>query len=122
MEKKKKYEVTIKEACGTCESSLFKKMAQKGDITSVKVQDMLGKVVNITGYAVCHIVTDEKEFDMGYYATNEGIISTGSEVFRDSVEDYMGDVDLFKIVSLKTKKGTTYKVSPILTDNEDMLD
>ena len=63
-----------------------------------------------------------EEFDMGYYATNEGIISTGSEVFRDSVEDYMGDVDLFKIVSLKTKKGTTYKVSPILTDNEDMLD
>lgn len=122
MEKKKKYEVIIKEACGSCDSNLFKKMAQKGDITSVKVQDMIGKVVNITGYALCHIVTDDKEFDMGYYATDEGIISTGSEVFKESVEDYMGDVELFKIVSLKTKKGTTYKVSPILSDNEDMLD
>lgn len=122
METKKKNEVTIKEAKGSCDSNLFKKMVQKGDITSVKVQDMIGKVVNITGYAVCHIVTAEKEFDMGYYATDEGIISTGSKVFKESVEDYMGDVDLFKIVSLKTKKGTTYKVSPILTNNEDMLD
>lgn len=122
MEKKKKYEVTIKEVNGSCDSNLFKKMAQKGDITSVKVQDMIGKVVNITGYAVCHIVTDEKEFDMGYYATDEGIISTGSEVFKESVEDYVGDVNLFKIVSLKTKKGTTYKVSPILIDNENILD
>ena len=119
---KKKYEVTIKEANGSCDSNLFKKMAQKGDITSVKVQDMLGKVVNITGFAICHITTADKEFDMGYYATNEGIISTGSEVFRDSVEDYLGDVELFKIVSLKTKKGTTYKVSPILTDDNEMLD
>lgn len=119
---KKKYEVTIKEAYGSCDSNLFKKMAQKGDITSVKVQDMVGKVVNITGYAICHITTSEKEFDMGYYATDDGIISTGSEVFADSVSDYMGDVELFKIVSLKTKKGTTYKVSPILTEDNDMLD
>lgn len=122
MEKKKKYEVTIKEANGSCSSNLFKKMAQKGDITSVKVQDMIGKVINITGYAICHISTDEKDFDMGYYATDEGIISTGSEVFKESVENYIGDVELFKIVSLKTKKGTTYKVSPILIDNENTLD
>lgn len=113
----RKYEVTIKKATGSCDTSIFKKMAQKGDLTSTKVTDMLGKVVNITGYAICHIATADKEFDMGYYATNEGLISTGSEVFRDSVEDYIGEVDLFKIVSLKTKKGTTYKVSPVLVSN-----
>ena len=119
---KKKYEVTIKEAYGSCDSNLFKKMAQKGDITSVKVQEMLGKVVNITGYAICHITTEDKEFDMGYFATNDGIISTGSEVFADSVSDYIGEVELFKIVSLKTKKGTTYKVSPILTEDSELVD
>ena len=119
---KKKYEVTIKEAHGSCNSNLFKKMAQKGDITSVKVQEMLGKVVNITGYAICHITTEDKEFDMGYFATNDGIISTGSEVFADSVSDYFGDVELFKIVSLKTKKGSTYKVSPILSDDSELVD
>ena len=119
---RKKYEVTIKEAYGSCDSNLFKKMAQKGDITSVKVQDMLGKVVNITGYAICHINTEDKEFDMGYFATNDGIISTGSEVFADSVSDYIGEVESFKIVSLKTKKGTTYKVSPILTEDSELLD
>ena len=117
-----KYEVTIKEAMGSCNSNLFKKMAQKGDITSVKVQDMVGRIVNITGYAICHITTEEKEFDMGYYATNDGIISTGSEVFADSVSDYIGEVESFKIVSLKTKKGTTYKVSPILEDDSEELE
>ena len=51
---------------------------------------------------------------MNYYSTDEGLISSGSAIFRDSVKDYYGDVDLFKIVSIKTKKGTTYKVTPIL--------
>lgn len=115
---KKKYEVTVKTAEGSCNTSLFKKMASKGDITATKIQEVVGKVVKITGYALCHIVTDEKEFDMGYYATDYGILSTGSEVFADSVFDYIGEVDLFKIVSIKTKKGTTYKVSPILVDEE----
>ena len=33
----RKYNVTIKEAKGTCDSELFRKMATKGDITAIKV-------------------------------------------------------------------------------------
>lgn len=117
---KRKYEVTIETAVGSCNTNLFKKMASKGDITAEKIENVIGEVVEITGYALCKIKTDEKEFQLGYYATNQGIISTGSQVFLDSVESYFGDEDvaLFKIVKIKTKKGSTYKVSPILMDKD----
>lgn len=119
-EKQKKYIVEIETAVGSCNTNLFKKMASKGDITAEKIENVIGKVVEITGYAMCKITTDDKEFQIGYYATNEGIISTGSQVFLESVEDYFGDEDvsLFKIVKIKTKKGSTYKVSPILADKD----
>ena len=115
----KKYEVEIKKAEGSCDTELFKKMAKKGDIQATKVVDMIGKVVKITGYAICKIVTEDKEFEMSYYATTEGIISSGSEFFRESVEDYFGECELMKINEIKTKKGKTYKVSPILTQGTD---
>lgn len=119
-EKQKKYIVEIETAVGSCNTNLFKKMASKGDITAEKIENVIGQVVEITGYAMCKITTDDKEFQIGYYATNQGIISTGSQVFLESVEDYFGDEDvtLFKIVKIKTKKGSTYKVSPILADKD----
>lgn len=112
----KKYEVEILEKKGSCDSATFEKMAKNGDISSEKVTENAGRVIKLTGYALCHITAGDKEFDMGYYATTEGILSTGSEVFKKSVEEYYGDVDTFKIVSVKTKKGTTYKVTPILEE------
>lgn len=119
-EKQKKYVVEIETAVGSCNTNLFKKMASKGDITAEKIENVIGQVVEITGYAMCKITTDDKEFQIGYYATDQGIISTGSQVFLESVEDYFGDDDvtLFKIVKIKTKKGSTYKVSPILADKD----
>ena len=114
----KKYEVKVLEKEGSCDSALFDKMAKNGDITSEKITEWIGKVVTITGYALCHITTEEKEFDMGYYATKDGMISTGSYIFMDSVKDYIDEVKTFRIVKVKTKKGTTYKVSPILVDDE----
>ena len=113
----KKYEVAVKSTYGSCESELFKKMAKKGDITADRIQECLGRVFDITGYAVCHIVTDEKEFDIMYYATDNGFISSGSEVLFNSIEDYIGDVSKFKIKEVKTKKGKTYKAVPVLVDN-----
>ena len=110
------YEVTVKKKVGTCDTPLFEKMAKKGDITSVRVKDSVGAVVRITGYADCHIKTNEKEFDITYYATDSGMLSSGSDVFHDSVVDYMGEVDSFAIAEIKTRKGTTYKAVPILTD------
>lgn len=113
---KANYKVEVLEKKGSCDSATFEKMAQNGDINSEKVTENVGRVVEITGYAFCHITAGEKEFDMNYYATREGILSTGSEVFKNSVIEYYDDTKVFKITSVKTKKGTTYKVTPILSE------
>lgn len=115
----KNYNVEIKESVGSCKSTIFEKMAQNGDIQSTKVSECIGEVITLTGYALCHITTSDKEFDMNYYATTNGFISSGSEVFKDSIEEYYGEVDTFKIMSVKTKKGTTYKVTPVLLNNAE---
>ena len=114
----KKYEVTIKEVKGTCDSSLFKKMVQNGDITAERINDVVGNIVKIDGYADCHIVAGDKEFDITYFATSDGLISSGSEVFKKSVLNYMDENVMCKIVKIKTGKGVTYKVSPILVNDD----
>ena len=114
----KAYEVKINEKVGACDWAIFEKMAKNGDLTSEKVADCVGKVVKITGYALCNITAGDKNFDMNYYSTDEGLLSSGSTIFRDSVKEYYGDIDLFKIVSIKTNKGTTFKVTPILNQEE----
>ena len=117
---KKKYEVRIINSEGTCKNTLFEKMASKGDITvSGGVKDFINVVVNVKGYANCHITTTEKEFDVLYLDTDMGYISTGSKVFNDSFSDYYADgVTEFRIVSIKCKKGTTYKAVPIFDSME----
>lgn len=117
--KERNYNVTITEKYGSCENSLFQKMAEKGDITAERIGDCLGRVIEITGYALCSIKTDDKEFEIGYYATKEGLISSGSSIFYESVTDYIGEVSKFKIVEIKTKKGKTYKAVPILEDETE---
>ena len=113
-----KYEVKIIEAKGSCDSDLFKKMAIKGDITSDRVKNVVDKVFVITGYAKCNIITADKNFDVIYYATNTGFISSGSEVLFNSIIDYMDDTDTFRIKEVKTKKGTTYKGVPIFSSEK----
>ena len=71
--------------------------------------------VKITGYAKCNIVTDEKNFDIYYFDTEEhGLISSGSEIFAESVTDYYGEVENVRLTEVKTKKGKTYKAVPVL--------
>lgn len=113
---KANYEVKVLEKKGACDSETFEKIVKNGDIQAEKVTDNIGKVVKITGYALCHITAGEKEFDMNYYSTDEGFLSTGSVVFKNSVIEYFGEVSTFKIVSIKTSKGTTFKVTPILVE------
>ena len=115
---KANYEVKINEKKGACDSQTFEKMAKNGDLQSEKVSENVGKVIRTTGYALCEITAGDKEFEMNYYSTDEGLLSSGSTIFRDSVKEYIDDIDLFKIVSIKTKKGTTYKVTPILNQEE----
>lgn len=115
----RKYEVTVIEKKGTCDNTLFEKMAKKGDLTAIKLSEILNVEVKITGYAKCHIVTDEKEFDMNYFDTEEyGLISSGSEIFAESVTDYYGEVESVRLVEVKTKKGKTYKAVPVLNTNK----
>lgn len=110
----KKYSVEIIEVYGSMDSEIFKKMAERGDITSIKVENMIGETVSITGYAKCHIETETKNFDLVYYSTDAGIISSGSEILFESVKTYIDEVKKVNIVKVQTKKGQTYKVSPVL--------
>ena len=115
----KKYEVTVNEKKGTCDNALFEKMAKKGDITSIKLSEVLGMVVKIIGYAKCNIVTDDKNFDIYYFDTEEyGLISSGSEIFAESVRDYYGEVENVRLTEVKTRKGKTYKAVPVLGNNK----
>lgn len=118
----KKYEVTINEKVGTCDNSLFEKMAKKGDVNAEKVLNFIGKIITLKGYAGCTIETDEKTFNNYFYDTLEyGFISSGSQYFFESVKDYFGEVKRFRICEIKTKQGKTYKVQPIIeeTNNEE---
>lgn len=113
------YEVKILSKVGSMDNTLFEKMAKKGDITAIKVTDILGKVVTIKGYAECEITTEDKNFAMNYFDTEEyGIISSGSEIFKESVLDYYTEVEHVRITAIKTKKGSTYKAVPELKNNE----
>ena len=115
----RKYEVEVKSKVGTLENKIFEKMAKKGDITATKIVDIMGQEVTITGYAECEIETQDKKFSILYVNTVEfGIVSAGSEIFKESVEDYYGEVERFRIKSIKTKKGNTYKAVPILSYGE----
>ena len=115
----KKYEVTVLEKKGTCDNALFEKMAKKGDLTATKVSNLIGAEVKITGYAKCNIVTDDKNFNINYFDTEEyGLVSSGSEIFTESVVDYFGEVESVRLVEVKTKKGKTYKAVPILGNSK----
>ena len=113
-----KYEVEIKKAVGTCDSDLFKKMAKRGDLQATKVSSLIDSEITIKGYAGANVKTDEKEFVLFYFDTNEyGLISTGSEIFAESLIEYYDDTKKFRIAEIKTKKGKTYKAIPQLVKN-----
>ena len=113
----KKYEVTINEKQGTCNNSLFEKMAKKGDVNAEKLINFVNKTITLKGYSAVTIETDEKTFNNMFYDTEEyGFISSGSQYFYDSVKDYFDEVKKFRICEIKTKQGKTYKVQPILEE------
>jgi hypothetical protein len=112
----RKFNVTINSVEGTCNTSLFKKMCERGDLNALRVKDHVGDIIKISGTASVTIETDDNTFDINYYATDKGVYSTGSTIFSDSVDDYIGECDTFRIIDIKTKKGITYKASPIFDD------
>lgn len=113
------FKVTIHSTTGACDTGLFKKMCERGDLNSVRVKDAVGDIIKVTGLADVTIECNgEEPFDIHYYATDNGIYSSGSELFYESVSDYIDECNTFKIISIKTKRGTAFKASPILGDTE----
>lgn len=115
--KTEKYVVTINKVSGTLDNDLFKKMASKGDITSISAAEAVEQVITVTGTANATIETDEKTFEMSYFNTEEyGIIHCGGgTLFDETLSDYMADgVSKFRVNSVKCKKGTGYKAVPVL--------
>lgn len=101
----KKYEVTVLEKKGTCDNALFEKMAKKGDLTAIKLSEIVGVEVKIIGYAKCNIVTDDKNFNINYFDTDVyGLVSSGSEIFTESVVDYFRRSRKRKTSRSKNKK------------------
>ena len=121
---KKTYNVEILEAQGTCDSDMFRLMAQEGDLNATKIKELLGNQVEITGYAVVHITTDEKDFEVMYIDTAEyDLVSAGSEIFRDSVKKYYEKgIRKFALKEIATKKGKTYKATPVLKETTETSD
>lgn len=115
----KKYQVTIESAKGTCDKASFRKLAENGDVQAEPISKQIGRILNITGYAKCHIEAGEKSFDTYYYASDDGYYSSGSEYFKDSVETYFDDTNTFVIKQVETKKGHTFKATPIFEDGQN---
>ena len=115
-ENNKNFEITLINAEGTCDTTLFKKMISKADVTSTPITELVGKTFTPTGSANVHIKTDEKEFDRLLIDTREyGIIHTSSSVFEDGFSDYRGECDKMRVVGVKAKLGTCYKCVPVIT-------
>ena len=112
----KNFEITLINAEGTCDTSLFKKMISKADVTSTPITELVGKTFTPTGSANVHIKTTDKEFDRLLIDTKEfGIIHTSSSVFEDGFTDYRGECNSMRIVGVKAKLGTCYKCVPVIT-------
>ena len=115
-ENNKNFEITLINAEGTCDTTLFKKMINKADVTSTPITQLVGNVFTPTGSANVHVKTTEKEFDRLLIDTKEyGIIHTSSAVFADGFSDYRGECDTMRIVGVKAKLGTCYKCVPVIT-------
>ena len=115
-ENNKNFEITLINAEGTCDTSLFKKMINKADVTSTPINKLVGNTFTPTGSANVHIKTTEKEFDRLLIDTKEyGIIHTSSSVFEDGFSDYRGECDSMRIVGVKAKLGTCYKCVPVIS-------
>lgn len=111
------FKVTIKNATGICDTELFRKVCEHGDLNALRVKDCVGDIIHVNGTCDVTIQHDDEIFDITYYACDEGVYSTGSGVFNESVTNYIDDINTFRITSIKTKKGVSYKASPVFVES-----
>lgn len=110
------FKVTINNATGVCNTDLFRKVCERGDLNAMRVKDRIGDIIHVNGTCDTTIQNNDEIFDITYYACDEGVYSTGSTVFNESVTSYIDDINIFRITSIKTKKGTSFKASPVFSE------
>ena len=111
------FKVTIKNATGICDTELFRIVCERGDLNALRIKDHIGDIIHVNGMCVTTIQNNDEVFDITYYACDEGVYSTGSTVFNESVTDYIDDINTFRITSIKTKRGMSFKASPVFTES-----
>ena len=111
------FKVNIKATTGICDTELFRKVCEHGDLNALRVKEHIGDIIHINGTCDVTIQNNDEVFDITYYACDEGVYSTGSKIFKDSVTDYLGDINVFRITSISTRKGTSFKASPVFSES-----
>lgn len=111
------FKVTINNATGICDTDLFRKVCERGDLNALRIKDHIGDIIHVNGTCDTTIQNNDEVFDITYYACDEGVYSTGSEIFKDSVTDYLGDINVFRITSISTRKGKSFKASPVFSES-----
>lgn len=111
------FRVTIKATTGICDTELFKKVCEHGDLNALRVKDHVGDIIHINGTCDVTIQNNDNTFDVTYYACDEGVYSTGSEIFKESVTDYLDDINVFRITSITTRKGSSFKAIPVFSES-----
>ena len=111
------FKVTIKNATGICDTELFRKVCERGDLNALRIKDHIGDIIHVNGTCDTTIQNNNEVFDITYYACDEGVYSTGSTVFNESVTDYIEDINTFRITSIKTKRGISFKASPVFSES-----
>ena len=115
------FKVTINNATGICNTDLFKKVCERGDLNALRIKDHVGDIIHVNGTCDTTIQNNDEVFDITYYACDEGVYSTGSTVFNDSVTDYIDDINTFRITSIKTKRGISFKASPVFSESVETV-
>lgn len=118
-------ELKIEETKGVCGNAKFQTMLEKGLITSEKAQDHVNEKIVLIGSCKVNIKTDDKDFNMYYYITKDGLVlSSGSEYLFKSLENIEFEKEAI-IKKVQTKRGFTYLFNPVfsmsdLTTDDDL--
>ena len=108
-------EVKIENAQGVCAKEKFQKLVKAGQIATEKVEEHLNEKIILVGVCQVTIKTEDKEFTIYNYVTNNGlVISSGSEFLFKSTENIEINEECV-IKKVKTKKGHTYVFNPIFS-------
>lgn len=117
------FKVDIKVVNGSCDSDLFKLMAENGDLTSISVSDLVNSEITVKGSCTATVTTDERVVERLYIDTEEfGLVHTSSDTFKKGFAQYTQYTNTMRIVGVKAKLGTCYKCVPVLSGSSKTIE